>query len=69
MEQVINQDDLKRAIQQLIVDQPDYFKNIIKDIVTENLELLTDMEEREQRIDKIIDKHFDRFDDVFKALA
>ena len=69
MGQVINQEDLKRAIQQLIVDQPDYFKNIIKDIVTENLELLTDMEEREQRIDKIIDKHFDRFDDVFKALA
>lgn len=69
MGQVINQDDLKRAIQQLIVDQPDYFKNIIKDIVTENLELLTDMEEKEQRIDKMIDKHFDRFDDVFKALA
>ena len=69
MGQVINQDDLKRAIQQLIVDQPDYFKNIIKDIVTENLEILTDMEDKEQRIDKMIDKHFDRFDDVFKALA
>ncbi len=69
MEQVINQDDLKRAIQQLIVDQPDYFKNIIKEIVTENLELLNDVEEKEQRIDKMIDKHFDRFDDVFKALA
>ena len=69
MEQVINQDDLKRAIQQLIVDQPDYFKNIIKEIVTENLELLTDVEEKEQLIDKMIDKHFDRFDDVFKALA
>jgi uncharacterized protein (DUF2461 family) len=69
MEQVINQDDLKRAIQQLIVDQPDYFKNIIKEIVTENLELLTDKQERELRVDKMIDKHFDRFDDVFKALA
>ncbi len=69
MGQVINQEDLKRAIQQLIVDQPDYFKNIIKEIVTENLELLPDMQEREQRVDKIIDKHFDRFDDVFKALA
>ena len=69
MGQVINQEDLKRAIQQLIVDQPDYFKNIIKEIVTENLELLPDMQEREQRVDKIIDKHFDRFDDVFKAMA
>ncbi len=69
MGQVINQEDLKRAIQQLIVDQPDYFKNIIKEIVTENLGLLPDMQEREQRVDKIIDKHFDRFDDVFKALA
>lgn len=69
MEQIINQDDLKKAIQQLIVEEPEYFKNIIKEIVKENLQNPTDASERQQRIEKKIDEHFDRFDDVFKSLA
>jgi hypothetical protein len=69
MGQIINEKDLKKVIEQLMLEQPEFFKKIFKEIISENPEILTAEAEREKRINKIIDKHFDRFDDVFKALA
>jgi uncharacterized membrane protein len=46
------------------------FKEIIEEILIENQVIISENQaERRKRVERIITKNFDKYDDVFKALA
>ncbi len=62
MNNVLDKETMKEAIRELIHDDPEFFKNIIKSIFAE--ETIEDVE-----LNELINKNFDRFDKTFKTLA
>ena len=53
-----------------LIEQPDYFKNLFRQIINEKTGSSSNAEvERLKELNKIIDEDFARFDDVFRALA
>ncbi len=66
----IDEKTFKKVLYELMVEQPDYFKNLLRQIINEKKEALSDEKtERRKRLEKIIDENFAEYDDVFRALA
>ncbi len=66
MTATIDEKTFKKVLYELMVEQPDYFKNLLRQIVEEKTDYKT---ERRKRLEKIIQEDFTEYEDVFKALA
>lgn len=70
MNATIDEKTFKKVLYELMVEQPDYFKNLFRQIINEKAESISDEKsDRHKELEKIIDEDFARFDDVFRALA
>jgi|AntRauTorckE5430_2_1112549.scaffolds.fasta_scaffold01361_11 hypothetical protein len=68
--QEIDKAILKSTIREILIEDSSIFKNIIREILIENKVIGEDAEsKRRQQIEALIDADFDKYDDVFKALA
>jgi formiminotetrahydrofolate cyclodeaminase len=61
---------LKAVIRELITEDITLFKAVIKEIlIDEKIILPADKFSRRERVEKLIEEDFERFNDVFNALA
>jgi hypothetical protein len=70
--QVIDKQMLKDAFLELMLEDKAFFQEISQIVLKENNTISTEEARkaaRRERLDKTIDKHFDQYDAVFKALA
>lgn len=58
---------LKAVIKEVLLEDKTILKEVFKEIFDGNP--TETMEERLKRMDKLIDEDFDKYDEVFKALA
>jgi len=58
---------LKAVIKEILLEDKSIVKDAIAEMLTNNP--TKSVEERLEKLNKIIDKHFDEYDEVFKALA
>lgn len=66
----IDKAQLKAVLRELITEDIYLFKAVIKEIlIDEKIILPADKFSRSERIEKLIEDDFNRFDDVFNALA
>lgn len=56
---------LKSVLIEILKEQPHLLKTVVKEIIQEK----SDDELEEQELIKMIDQDFDKYDDVFRALA
>lgn len=54
---------LKEALRELIREEPDTFKALIKEVLTEEKKNV------DEEFEQLLQKNFDRFGDTFRALA
>ena len=70
MTALVDEKTFKKVLFELMIEQPDYFKNLFRQIINEKTGSSSNAEvERLKELNKIIDEDFARFDDVFRALA
>ncbi|MFN3848283.1 MAG: hypothetical protein ACK4NY_02590 [Spirosomataceae bacterium] len=62
MTNVVDKELVKQALKELIIEDSDYFKKIIK-------ELISEANNEDEELEFLIKKNFKRFDETFKALA
>jgi hypothetical protein len=68
--QGIDKTILKSTIKEILIEDTSIFKDIIREILIENKIIGDNAEsERQQKIEALIDADFDKYEDVFKALA
>ena len=68
--QNIDKTILKSTIKEILIEDTSIFKDIIREILIENKIIGDNAEsERQQKIEALIDADFDKYEDVFKALA
>ena len=61
---------LKAIVKEVLLEDSSIFKDIIKEILTENQVITSkEQESRRKKLEKLIDEDFDKYDEVFKALA
>ena len=61
---------LKSIVKEILKEDVTLFKEVIREILTENQIITSDKEEeRRQRLIKMISDDFDKYEDTFKALA
>lgn len=61
---------LKSIIKEALREDTTLFKDIIKEIIIENQVVVSKgQEERRKKLEKMIQEDFEKYDDVFKALA
>jgi len=61
---------LKELIKEIIAEDASLFKEIIKELLIENEVIVADKQAaRNKKIEGLIKEYFDKYDDVFKALA
>lgn len=66
----IDKATLKLALQELIKEDKNLFKEIITEILVENQVITSNKQEkRRKKIEQLLDLDFDEYDEVFKALA
>ncbi len=66
----IDKATLKAIIKEILVEDIGIFKDVIKEILAENQVITSkEQENRRKKLEMLIDKDFDNYDDVFKALA
>ncbi len=66
----IDKAQLKAVLRELITEDIYLFKAVIKEIlIDEKIILPADKFSRSERVEKLIEDDFERFDDVFNALA
>jgi nucleoside diphosphate kinase len=63
MTAVLDKEIVKKALRELINEEPQTFKAILKDILNEQ------SENSDEQFEKLIQRNFKRFDATFKALA
>jgi hypothetical protein len=66
----VDKEALKFVVAEIIMENPKYFKEIIREILLEN-KIIVDEEqaERRKRLEKMINEDFDKYDEVFQSLA
>ena len=70
MTATIDEKTFKKVLYELMIEQPDYFKNLLRQIINEKTQAVSDEKtERQKRLEQIIENNFAEYDDVFKALA
>lgn len=62
----IDRDQLKNVLKEILEENPNYFKKILAEILEEKK---SRSEDRTAKIRGFIEEDFDKYDDVFKALA
>lgn len=62
----IDRNQLKDILKEILEENPDYVKKVLTEIIEEKR---TQVENRMSSIEKLIQEDFDKYDDVFKALA
>jgi len=61
---------LKAVVKEILLEDSSIFKDIIKEILTENQVIISEEQQsRRKKLEKFIDEDFDNYDEVFKALA
>ena len=61
---------LKSIIKEILTEDVSLFKDIIKEILEENQVISTkEQSEKRSRLEQLIDKDFNKYDEEFKALA
>ncbi len=65
----ISKEALKEVVTEILLENPAYFKDILTEILKENNVLNSADDERTSRLKALIQEDFDRYDEVFKALA
>lgn len=61
---------LKSFFKEILLEEPKFFKEILTEILEENQVSGSDEQaERRRKIEAMIDEDFDKYDEVFKALA
>ena len=66
----IDKAQLKSVIKEVLAEDPALFKSVLKEILADHQIIVSeDQRERRVRIEKLIDEHFDYYDEVFKSLA
>lgn len=66
----IDKSVLKAIIREIIKEDISLFKDTIKEILVENQIIVSnEQKERRERLEKLIDDDFKKYDEVFKALA
>jgi len=61
---------LKSIIKEILTEDVSLFKEVIKEILEENQVISTkEQSGKRNRLEQLIDKDFDKYDEVFKALA
>jgi hypothetical protein len=68
--QEIDKAVLKSTIREILIEDTGIFKEIIREILIENQVIIDEAQsKRRQKIEALIDADFDKYDEVFKALA
>lgn len=62
MTNLVDKELVKQALKELMIDDSDYFKKIIK-------ELISEANNEDEELAFLIKKNFKRFDETFKALS
>jgi len=66
----IKKEELKILIKEIIKEDRNFFKEIIKEILIENQVIVSDEQAaRRKKLEAMINEDFDKYNDVFKALA
>jgi len=66
----IDKSVLKAIIREIIKEDISLFKDTIKEILVENQIIVSsEQKERRERLEKLINDDFKKYDEVFKALA
>ncbi len=66
----IDRRELKAIVKEIMMEDMDLFKETIKEILAEHQIITTeDQAKRRKKLEKMIDDDFDKYDEVFKALA
>ncbi len=61
---------LKTLIKEILKEDISLFKEVIREILAENQIITTaEQAERRKKLERLIDEDFDKYDEVFKALA
>ncbi len=64
----INRTELKELILETIKENPSVIKGFLKEVLSDQIMVPTNDKEFKE-LDKIIDRHFMEYDEVFEALA
>ena len=67
--QSTDREALKSVIKEMLAEDSTIVKEAIKEIIAEKQSLQDAQKQREGELSMMMNKHFDVFDDVFKALA
>ena len=66
----VDKNSLKAAFSEMLLENRDFFKNIIREVINEKISNSSIDADSEMRyIDTLIDEDFKKYDAVFKALA
>lgn len=61
---------LKNMVIEILKEEPQLIKAIVKEVLEENQIIISDpQQERRKQIEAMINEDFDKYDNVFKALA
>ena len=68
--QTIDRQMLKTVVLELMTERKDFFKGILREILAENQIIVSkEQAERRARLEGYISEDFEKYDEVFKALA
>ena len=65
----IDKEVIKDAINEMVESNPQIFKEAIDKVLDKKQQNITTPDVEMEEVDRIIDKHFEKYDAVFKALA
>ncbi|MFK7809686.1 MAG: hypothetical protein AB8F74_17910 [Saprospiraceae bacterium] len=61
---------LKSLLKEIVTEDISLFKKVLKEILQENQIISSkEQEDRRKKLERLINDDFDKYDDVFKALA
>ena len=66
----VDKEVLKSVITEVLIENPNYFKEILTEILSENRIIDSNVKnERSNRLKEMIQEGFDKYGEVFKSLA
>lgn len=66
----IEKETLKKVITEFLFENPDYCKKLIREILVENHENISEETTHKRKIlEAMINEDFEKYDEVFKSLA
>jgi aspartyl/asparaginyl-tRNA synthetase len=65
----IDKEIIKDAINEMVESNPQIFKEAIDKVLDKKQQNIATPNEEMKEVDRIIDKHFEKYDAVFRALA